>query len=177
MPKSLRAVVGLFVTLSVVASGHPVAASAQLWKRATQAAACTAGAFAGVKIADKLADFEAKRLGLSRVEAERQKREFQIGMALALCAGGAAIAGTTYSRLSKRGQESREKEVMAALEDAKPHTYSDPESPSLSGTATAQPSFAEGKEECRIVEDRLGSDSALVKYCRPPNGKWSVKVI
>ncbi|MEQ1575849.1 MAG: hypothetical protein ABL993_16540, partial [Vicinamibacterales bacterium] len=73
--------------------------------------------------------------------------------------------------------EARQKEVLAALEDASPHTYADPDNPTLTGTATAQPTFVQGDQECRIVEDRLATDEALVKYCRPPGGMWAVKTV
>ena len=142
-----------------------------------QIGACGAGAFAGVKLGEKIAEFEAKKLSLAGPEAAKHRKAFQIGMALALCGGGAAIAGTTYSRLSKRGQESRQKEVMAALEDASPtaHTYSDPENAGLRGSAVAQPPIIEGNKECRVVQDQLGTDQALVKYCRTPGKEWSVE--
>jgi hypothetical protein len=140
--------------------------------------ACAAGAFGGFKLGEKMADFEAKKLNLAPEEAKKHRLAFTIGMALALCGGGVAIAGTTHSKLSKRGKEAREKEMMAALEDAMPHTYSDPENSTLTGTAVAQPALVEGDNECRIVEDQLGADQALVKYCRkPPSGRWSVKAI
>jgi hypothetical protein len=92
-----------FVTLDV--------AEAQFLKRLTQVAACGAGGLAGVKIGDKMAEYEARRLDLSPAEAAKRKKAFQIGMGLALCGGGAMIAGTAYSRLSKRGQAAREKEI------------------------------------------------------------------
>jgi hypothetical protein len=158
----------------------PGTAHAQIWKRVTQVAACGGGAFAGVKIGEKMAEIEARKLKLGPEEAAKHRKAFQIGMALALCGGGAAIAGTTYSKLSKRGKEARERELMAALEDAQPRTYTDPERPTLMGRVSAQPAVAEGDEECRLVEDYLADgaqgDQALVKYCRPlGGGNWAVK--
>ena len=148
------------------------------WGGVLKGAACLGAGYGGFKLGEKMADFEAKKLNLSPEEAKKHRLAFTIGMALALCGGGAAIAGTTYSRLSKRGKEAREREVMAALEDAKPHTYADPDNPSLTGSAVAQPALVEGDNECRIVEDQLGGDQALVKYCRkPPDGRWSVKTV
>ena len=164
--------VGVVVTLAV-----PHASEAQIWKRVTQVAACAGGAVAGVKLGDKIAEIEAQKLNLAPEIAAQHRRAFQIGMALALCGGGAALAGTAYSGLSKRGKEARQKEILAALEDAQPHTYTDPENTSLTGTATAQPSVVEGDQECRIVQDQLAADSALIKYCRPPGGTWSVKTV
>jgi hypothetical protein len=81
--------------------------------------------------------------------------------------------------LSKHGKEAREKEIMAALDDAMPtpHAYADPDNSSVKGEAIAQPTFVQGDEECRIVEDQIAPDQALIKYCRPPNGKWSVKTL
>jgi hypothetical protein len=147
-------------------------------KRIIQVGACGGGAFAGVKLGDKVAEMEAKRLKLSPEEAKKHLRAYQIGLALALCGGGAVIAGTTYDHMSKRGRESREKEINAALEDAMPtpHMYTDPENPSLTGTAVAQPAFmADNNKECRVVQDQLGADQALVKYCRAPGGMWAVE--
>jgi hypothetical protein len=149
-----------------------------LKKRIIQVGACGGGAFAGVKIGDKVAEMEAKRLKLSPEEAKKHLRAYQIGMALALCGGGAAIAGTSYDKMSKRGKDAREKEINAALEDAMPtpHMYSDPDNASLTGTAIAQPAFmADNNKECRVVQDQLGADQSLVKYCRTPGGMWAVE--
>ena len=129
-----------------------------------QIGACAGGAYGGAKLGEAIAKSEAARLKLSPAEAQKRQRAFQIGLGLALCGGGAFIAGSAYSKLSKRGQESREKEVMAALEDAEPHSYADPDNPALTGTVSAQPTFVQGNEECRIVQDRLAADEALVKY-------------
>jgi hypothetical protein len=155
----------------------PATVEAQFGKRILQIGACAGGGFAGAKLGEAIAKSEAARLKLSPAEAKKRQRAFQIGLGLALCGGGAFIAGSAYSKLSKRGQEAREKEVLAALEDAQPHTYADPENPGLTGTATAQPTFVQGNEECRIVEDRLSTDEALVKYCRAPGGMWAVKSV
>jgi len=165
------------LSVTLVASATPRSAHAQFTKRILQVGACAGGAFGGVKLGEKVAEMEAKRLKLSPAEAAKRKKAFQIGFALALCGGGALIAGTTYSKLSKRGQESREKEILAALDDAMPHTYADPEAPALKGTVTPQASFMEGQEECRIVEDQLAPDEALVKYCKGANGMWMVKAV
>ena len=164
--------------LALVLSAIPERSDAQFGKRLLQVGACAGAGFGGTKIGEKIAESEARRLKLSPAEAAKRKKMYEIGLGIALCGGGAYIAGTTYSRLSKRGQEARQKEVMAALEDAMPHTYADPDNPSLQGTAVAQPTFVQGNEECRIVEDHLAADSALIKYCRtPPNGMWSVKAV
>jgi len=179
MPVNSRVRRTLVAVLSValVAGALPRSAEAQFGKRILQIGACGAGAFGGAKLGEKVAEMEARRNKLSPAEAAKRKRMFQIGFALALCGGGAMIAGTTYSKLSKRGQEAREKEVLAALDDAMPHTYADPEAPALKGTVTPQASFMEGQEECRIVEDQLAPDQALVKYCRGTNGMWAVKAV
>ncbi|MGH8431347.1 MAG: hypothetical protein ACREUF_13185, partial [Solimonas sp.] len=137
--------------LVLTADGGIGVATAQPWKRVTQLGACGALGFAGVKIGEKMAEYEAKRLNLNAADAAKHRKAFQIGMGLALCGGGAAIAGTAYTKLSKRGKEAREKEIMAALEDAQPtpRTYVDPEEPSVQGIVTAQPSIVDGNEECR----------------------------
>src|SRR6476619_2588239 len=103
----------LFVHLPLVANAGQFGL-----KRIVQIGACGGGALAGVKIGEKIAEAEAKRLKLSPEEAKKRTRAFQIGMGLALCGGGAMIAGTSYEKLGKRGREAREKEINAALEDA-----------------------------------------------------------
>ncbi len=173
--KTARVVCASFLASLMTLGATP--ADAQFGKRLLQIGACAGGAYGGAKLGEKIAEAEAKRLHLSPAEAKKRERAFQIGLGLALCGGGAFIAGSVYSKLSKRGQEARQKEVLAALEDAMPHTYADPDNPSLTGTATAQPTFVQGNEECRIVQDRLATDEALVKYCRTPGGMWAAKAV
>ena len=172
-----RQALALFLLVSFIATIAPPPAEAQFGKRLLQIGACAGAGFAGAKLGEAIAESEAKRLNLTPAEANKRKKAFQIGLGLALCGGGAYIAGTAYSKLSKRGQQAREREVLAALEDAQPHTYADPDNATLTGTATAQPVFVQGNDECRIVEDRLGGDEAFVKYCRPPGGMWTVKPV
>ena len=165
-------------SIVVLALGDVTKVNAAQFGGIVKGAACLGAGYAGFKLGEKMADFEARKLNLSPEQARKHRLAFTIGMALALCGGGAAIAGTTHSRLSKRGKQAREREVMAALDDAKPHTYVDPDNPGLSGTTVAQPALVEGESECRIVEDQLGDDQALVKYCRKlPDGRWSVKTV
>jgi hypothetical protein len=165
------------LTLVLGLGAIPPPAEAQFGKRLLQIGACAGGAYGGAKLGEAIAKSEAARLKLSPAEARKRQRAFQIGLGLALCGGGAFLAGSAYSKLSKRGQEAREKELMAALEDAEPHSYADPDNPALTGTVAAQPTFVQGSEECRIVEDRLSTDEALIKYCRPPGGMWTVKAV
>ena len=170
------------LSIALVVGTMSTQAEAQFGKRLLQIGACGGGAIAGVKLGEKVAEFEAKKLKLEPAEAAKHRRAFQIGTALALCGGGAAIAGTTYSRLSKRGKDARERELMAALEDAQPRTYTDPERPSMMGTWTPKPAATEGDKECRVVEDYLADgtagDAALVKYCRPmAGGEWKLDSI
>ena len=171
--QALTAVLCLSLGLVTV----PTVEAAQFGKRLLQIGACAGGVYGGAKLGEKVAEIEAKGKNLSPAEAAKRKRMFQIGFALALCGGGAMIAGTTYSKLSKRGQQAREKEIMAALDDAMPHSYADPDNPALQGTATPQAAFMDGDQECRIVEDHLAADAALVKYCRGANGMWTVKAV
>lgn len=156
----------------------PARTEAQIFKRTLQAAACIGGGAAGLKAGEKMAEFEARKLNLSPEQARQHRRAFQIGMALALCGVGAAVVGTTYSRMSKRGEENRKREMEAAVADAQPRTYSDPERPALNGSIQVQPSIVDGSKECRTVEDVLAdgqqSDRALVKYCRSDGGEWKV---
>jgi hypothetical protein len=154
----------------------PGVADAQ-WKRPLQLLACGGAVPIGLELGKRFAEIEARRKNLSPEEAEKHKKAFQVGMALALCGGGAIIAGTTYSKLSKRGKDAREREIKAALEDAAPtsRNYADPETPSLQGVITAQPAVVDDDQECRIVQDQLGADEALMKYCKGSDGKWKAK--
>ena len=167
----------MMLSFALTVGAMPRVAEAQFGKRLLQVGACGAGAFGGVKLGEKVAEMEAKRLNLTPAEAAKRKRAFEIGFALALCGGGAAIAGTAYSKLSKRGQQAREKEILAALDDAMPHTYADPENAALKGTVTPQAAFNEGDQECRVVQDQLAADEALIKYCKSSNGTWAVKTV
>jgi surface antigen len=146
-------------------------------KKLFQAGACAAAGVGGAVVGEKIAEWEAKKNNLPPAEAKKRKRSYQIGFAIALCGGGAALAGTAYSAMSKRGQEAREKEINAALEDSNPHTYADPENPSVQGTVSAMPVFKDGERECRIAEDQYGGDQALIKYCRGSDGKWKVRTV
>lgn len=147
------------------------------FKSVTKVGACGLGVVVGLEVADRVAEFEAKRLKLDPAVAAEHKRSFQLGFALAGCGAGSALAGTTYSRLSQRGKEAREREILAALDDAKPRAYADPDSPTLAGTVTPQPSIIDGDRECRVVQDHLPPDQALIRYCRKGTGPWEVKAI
>lgn len=146
-------------------------------KGITKVGACGLGVVAGLEVADRVAEFEAKRLKLDPAVAAEHKRSFQLGFALAGCGAASALAGTTYSRLSQRGKEAREREILAALDDAKPRAYADPDSPTLAGTVTPQPSVIDGDRECRVVQDHLPPDQALIRYCRKGAGPWEVKAL
>jgi len=176
MVERSRPVLVLTVAVAMLAS-QAAEGQTSLKQKMAIAAACAGGAYAGAKIGEKIAQIEAIRRNLSPQQVASYARAFTIGFAVALCGGGAMAANTTFSKLTKRGKEAREKEIRTALEDAQPHTYADPDNPSLKGTATPQPTFVEGDQECRIVEDQLASDQALIKYCRPPNGTWTVKMV
>ncbi len=142
-------------------------------------AVCSGGAVGGFKIGERLADVQAKRLNLSPAQTKALEHKYEIGLALMLCNGGKALAGTVYANLSKKDQEARQKEIDAAVVDADPgvRNYAVPDHPDLKGTITTSPEVAEGDNQCRTVEDHLAEgdrgDSALVKYCRkPPSTEW-----
>jgi hypothetical protein len=147
---------------------------------AIKVAACGGGAYAGYRLGEKVAEFEARKLNLGAEEARKHQRAIQIGMALALCGGGALIAGTTFSKLSERDRKTRERELEAAVQESAARTYVLPDHPEMKATATPQPISTEGKQECRMVEDVLAdgaqSDRALVKFCRANSGEpWKVQ--
>ncbi len=143
---------------------------------------CGTGALLGAEIGKKFADSEAKRLKLPPAQAAAQRKKYEIGLAMALCGGGQAVAGTTYAKLSKHGQDARNKELQSALMDEAPapHMYKDPDNPQLNGTLMPEMATTQGNQECKVIEDSLAdgsqNDSALIKYCRvPPDGMWKVQ--
>lgn len=183
-PARFRSPVSTLLCVAILVAATPHRAEAQFGKRLLQIGACAGGAFGGVKLGEKLAEMDAKRLKLSPAEAKKREKSYQIGLAMALCGGGAFVAGTTYSKLSDKGRKAREQELLAAVADATPtstRTYVDPDRPGVTGRATAQPAYAEGNQECRTVEDMLSdgtaTDTALVKYCRVPPGEWKAQTI
>ena len=158
----------------------PPAASAQLKKRLMQAAVCGGGAYGGVKLGEKIAEIEAKKMKLGAGEAAKHRRAFQIGMALALCGGGALVAGTVYDKMSKRDMEARKREIEAAVENATPATrsYILPDS-KLTGAIKTEAIEVDGSKECRTVVDTLqeGNEPARTRFCRkPPNGNFELEL-
>ncbi len=159
-------------------STAPLNLHAQFKKTAMKLAFCGGGALGGYKLGQKLAEAEAKKMKFGAEEAEKHRRAFEIGMALALCGGGTLIAGTVYSRLSKRDLDARQKEMDAALADAAPtsRSYVLPES-KLQGTLQTEAVESDGNKECRSVIDTLAesSEPAMARYCRkPPDGRYQL---
>jgi len=183
---SHRAVASGLLFCVILGSIEPLHAEVQFGKRLLQLGACGGGAILGAKvglsIVDKIVQLETVRKNLSPAETEVMTKSFKIGFALAMCGGGVAVAGTTYSKLSKRGKENRERELLAAVADAQPRTYSDPDRPTLRGTLTPQASVVDGDKECRLVDDHLADegqgDHAMVRFCRPANGgSWKLDAL
>lgn len=165
--------IGMACTLGLA----PRAAEAQLKKRLMQTALCGGMAYGGWKLGEKVAEYEIKRQGLTGTQATQMTKALQVGAALILCQGGAALAGTAYDKLSKRDLEARKKEMDAAVAEAEPTTrrYVMPES-QRSGTLTTTAPTQEGDKECRIVVDQLADVSAgeqsVTKFCRKPGGTY-----
>jgi len=173
--------IGLVTALVLGLVSHR--AEAQFGKRLLQIGACAGGALGGLKLGEVLGAMDTKRLNLPPEEAKKRVKAYKIGLGLALCGGGAAIAGTVHSKLSERGKKAREQELLAAVNDATPgaaRMYQDPERPGLQGRVTANPAAIEGNQECRIVEDSLAegttNDTAYIKYCRNAGGNWEPKL-
>ena len=177
--RSFNTAVSAILCLSL-ALPNPIqpAAEAQPWKRVVQGAACAGAGAVGWHYGDKLADVYIKKANIPPAQAEKTKKAFKIGTALALCGVGAVVAGTTYSRLSKRGEAARKDALKSATDESRPATYRDPERPTLEGHLVPQELTHEGKKECMVVDETLTdggqSDAAMIKYCRIPGQDWKV---
>ena len=170
--------IGMACTLGLA----PRAAEAQLKKRLMQTALCGGMAYGGWKLGETVAQYEIKRQGLTGTQASQMTKALQVGAALILCQGGAALAGSAYDKLSKRDLEARKKEMDAAVAEAEPttRTYVMPES-QRSGTITTTAPAQEGDKECRMVVDQLADtaagEQAVTKYCRKPGGTYEPELI
>lgn len=153
---------------------------AQFKKRAMQIAVCGGGAFGGYKLGEKVGEMYVRKAKIPPEQARKYIRSFQIGMALALCGGGALVAGSVYDGMSKRDKQARAKEMEAALTAADPGTrqYVLPDS-NLSGKITSEPMEVDGDgRECRTVVDVLANSNepARARYCRAPGGKFELDI-
>jgi hypothetical protein len=137
------------------------------------------GAGVGAVAAEKLAESEGKRRKLSRKEIDKLKRGYMITFALLGAAGGAALAGTIYGKLSEQGRKQREEALVKAAQQAKPQRYGDPADPTLTGVTNPGKRYTEvaANRECVDVEDTLADaaskDAVFAKLCRDlPSGSW-----
>ena len=169
------------VTLTLLLTsmvGVPLPADAQMKKRMMQIAFCAGGALGGYKLGEKAAEFYIRKAKVPPEQARQYIRSFQIGMALALCGGGALVSGTVYDRMSKRDKEARDREMQDALAAADPGTreYVLPDS-NLQGKITSEPMELEDDgRECRTMVDVLAdsNEPARARYCRKPGGKFEL---
>jgi hypothetical protein len=146
----------------------------------TETAVCGVGGYSGFKLGQKFGAAQAQALHLPPAQAQAMQRQYEIGMAMALCKGGSAVAGTIFAKLDEKAKKQREDEINSALADAQPSTKTYPvaDQPGMTETITTQPIVADNHGgDCRVVEDDLagGGDSgkALVKFChQPPDGPW-----
>jgi hypothetical protein len=176
-PSALLLCLALVVPVQL---GTPAPAEAQFKKRAAQLMFCGAGAVAGAKLGEKLAELDARRRQLTGAEAVKARRAFQVGMAVALCGTSALLAGTVYDKLSERDRKARAREMEAALDDASSTTrsYVLPDS-RHEGQITAESVVDEGKRECRVTVDVLSKESepARARYCRKkPDGAYELDI-
>jgi hypothetical protein len=148
-------------------------------KKALQLTVCSGGGIGGAKIGQKIAQVEAQKLKLSPAAAAAQQKQYELGMAMALCNGGNAIINTTFAKMTEKDKKQRQDNIDAALADSTPGTKTAalPDHPAMTETITTDPVVAEGDKECRTVKDYLADpsqgDTALIKYCRkPPDGKF-----
>ena len=132
------------------------------WKRkALQVTVRSGGGLGGAKIGQKIAQVEAQKLKLSPAQAGAQQRQYEIGMAIALCKGGNAILNTTFAKMTEKDKKQRQDNIDAALADSAPTTKTAPlpDHPDMKETITAAPVVAEGDKECRTVKDYLADPS------------------
>jgi hypothetical protein len=148
-------------------------------KKALQLTVCSGGGIGGAKIGQKIAQMEAQKLKLSPAQAAAQEKQYELGMAMALCNGGNAILNTTFAKMTEKDKKQRQDNIDAALADSTPGTKTAalPDHPAMTETITTDPIVADGDKECRTVKDYLADpsqgDTALIKYCRkPPDGKF-----
>lgn len=142
-----------------------------------KALGCGIGGIAGAVAARALAQSDARRQRLTAAQLRQREQGYLVGLALLGCAGGGSLAGTAYQKLSDRGRAAREAELRAAASSAQPRTYVDPENPGLVGRLVPQPVFAEGDQECRLIEETLADagrgEPVFLKLCRrPPSPGW-----
>ncbi len=178
------------VLLGLLSTGNGVkadAASSQFsWgdvmhpkKSALEYAVCRPNSPLAKQFSDRLSALSATATKTTGISVEGQKRQFEIGIAMALCHGGFRVAGTLYSRMSEHDQNARQK----ALDDAVAHeskdstTYVLPDHPDITGTITPVSTVAENGKECTVFKDTVAegaqNDSALNKFCRtPPSNEW-----
>lgn len=137
------------------------------------------GAGVGVLAAEKLAESEGKRRKLTRAEIDKLKRGYTITFALLGGAGGAALGGTVYGKLTENGRKEREQAMLNAALHARPQRYGDPDDPTLKGVVTPGKRYtdASGNRECvdeeDALSDRTSKDAIFAKWCRDlPTGTW-----
>jgi len=143
---------------------------------------CAVGGIGGAFLAKALAESEGRRLRLTPEQLRQRERSYLVGLALAGCGGGSVLANSVYGKLSERGKRAREAELMEAARSATVRTYTDPDNPALVGRIAPQPSFTQGNQVCRVLEDTLADagrgEPVLVKYCHtPPSGQWSPQAV
>ncbi|SEB97942.1 hypothetical protein [Terriglobus roseus] len=142
---------------------------------------CKGAPMLGISPWDKLAEFESKRLKLPPAMVAQQRRQFQIGLAMALCNGGKMVQGTLFGKMTQKDRDARQKDMDEAVASSQPVTKNIalPDNPGMTETLTASEPVMEGSNECKIVKDYVSegasSDDALVKFCRkPPEGRYEL---
>lgn len=168
----------LAVNLSLALLIHtaaPLTVEAQLKRKLMITAFCAGGGYGGLKLGEKLAEIEAKKLKLSPAEAAKHRLAFQVGTALAVCAGGALLANTVYGKLSERDREALRRNVDAAVADARPatHNFVLPDS-QYPATIETREIVQEGKKSCRHTVQTLNNNNderAITKWCRESEDK------
>jgi F0F1-type ATP synthase membrane subunit c/vacuolar-type H+-ATPase subunit K len=140
---------------------------------------CLLGGGAAALLAKNYAEKDAKRLQLSSNESKKRERGYMVGFGLLGCAGGSAVAGTAYDKLSEQGKKNRVAALSEAARSGRVQSYSDPENPADKGMITPSARVVDDSgRECVDTEDVWAQgEPAFSKVCLVPGtSNWEPAV-
>lgn len=161
------------------APSQPDEASPGIGRSITKGLGCLLGGGAAALLAKNYAEKDAKRLQLSNQEAKKRERGYMLGFGVLGCAGGAAVAGTAYDKLSEQGRKNRMAALSEAARSGRVQSYTDPENPADRGTITPSARFVDDSgRECVDTEDVWADgEPAFSKVCLAPgSSSWEPAV-